>query len=267
MPMATRVSRVEVPRWGTMVALSSSRRPGWTSGSCSNTSSPAAPSSPAARAAARAASSTIGPLAVLTRTAVGFMRASSLGPDQVAGRRRQAGVDGDEVGLGQQLVQLPPGHAEGGLLVGRQPVTGGVEHRHPEPGGPPGHRPPDPAEPDHPEGLAVDLEPEEELRPPDPGPPGPQEPVPVGDPPGRGQQQRPGQVGGGLGDHVGGVGGQHAPGRAGVQVEVVEPDGVVGHHPPAPGRPGPAARRRPGRSAWPAARPCPRPGPAARPGA
>jgi hypothetical protein len=154
-----------------------------------------------------------------------------LGPDQVLGGRRQPGVDAHEVGLGQQLVQLAPGHAQGGLAVAVQPPAGGVEDRHAEPGGPPGHRLADAAQADHPQGLAVDLEAEEELRPPDPRLLGPQVPVPLGDPPGRGQQQRPGQVGGGLGDHVGGVGGQHPPGRARLQVEVVVADGEVGHHP------------------------------------
>ena len=48
--------------------------------------------------AARAGRSTIGPRAVLTRTAVGFIRASAAGVDQAARLRRQRAVDGDDVG-------------------------------------------------------------------------------------------------------------------------------------------------------------------------
>jgi hypothetical protein len=140
-------------------------------------------------------------------------------------------MDGHEVGLREQVVELAPGDAEGGLGVLRHPVAGVVEHRHAEAGRAPGDRPADPAQPEHPERLAVDLPAEEELRPPDPRPRRPEEPVALGDPPGGGQQQRPGQVGGGLGDHVGGVGGQHPPCGAGVQVDVVVADGIVGRHP------------------------------------
>ena len=75
---------------------------------------------PSRRAAARAASSTIGPLAVLTSTAVGFIRGELAGAEQMAGGRGGAGVDGDEVGLGQQLSRSAPGDAEALLAAGRR---------------------------------------------------------------------------------------------------------------------------------------------------
>ena len=77
-PCAARAVVVAEPMWGTTSRLGASRS-GWSggSGSGSVTSRPAPPRRPSCRAAASASWSTIGPRAVLTRIAVGFMRASA----------------------------------------------------------------------------------------------------------------------------------------------------------------------------------------------
>ena len=57
------------------------------------------------------------------------------------------------------------------------------------------------------------------------------EAVALGHPPGYGQHQGQGQIGGGVGEHVRGVGHGHAPGGGRVQVDVVVAHRVVGHDP------------------------------------
>ena len=65
--------------------------------------------------------STTGPRDVLTRTAVGFMRAQRRGVDEVARLGGQVDVEADEVGLAQELVHLDAARAELGLVLGRRP--------------------------------------------------------------------------------------------------------------------------------------------------
>jgi hypothetical protein len=74
------VARVLEAMCGVSTALSSASRPARTFGSSSYTSSPAAASRPSRSAAASASSSTTPPRAMLTSTAVGFIRASSAAP-------------------------------------------------------------------------------------------------------------------------------------------------------------------------------------------
>src|SRR5205823_256657 len=75
-PIATRVSCVALPRWGSNTTFSMVRSSGDTWGSRSNTSRAAPAIRRVLSAATSAASSTISPRAVLIRNAVGFMSAS-----------------------------------------------------------------------------------------------------------------------------------------------------------------------------------------------
>jgi len=157
--------------------------------------------------------------------------------DQVAGLRAQRHVQRHHVRFGQQRVQVPPGDPQLALTGGLQAMGGGVEDGHAEPGRAARHRLADAAEADDAERPPPQLHPEQELRRPDPRPPRPQPPVTLGDPPPTRQQQRPGQVGGRLGEHVGSIGDSDAPAAALGHVHVVVADRVVGHHPQLrPGR-------------------------------
>ena len=165
--------------------------------------------------------------AVLTRTAVGFMRP--------AARPDQAPVAGDSpvwtvtksasASRSSSSRQATRGRPRRRAAAGSRRCRA----RHGETGGPPGHARPIRPRPITPRVLLWTSNPRwnsgprsRAARPAGTGPPR--------RPAGAEAQQRPGQVGGGLGDDVGGLAAS-TPGRAGVEVEVVVADGVVGHHP------------------------------------
>ncbi len=148
--------------------------------------------------------------------------------EEVVGFGGQRHVNGYEVCFGQQHVELPVVGAQ--LALDRLGLADRVvvEHLHPEPSGSPGHRLPDPPETDDSEGLAVDILTHHHQRTPDPRCAGPEETIPFGDTTGGSHEERPGQVGGGLGQHIGRVGGENASPGALTDVDVVEPHRVVG---------------------------------------
>ena len=147
-------------------------------------------------------------------------------PDEAEGLGVLRQVDGDEVGGGHQLLQPhqidahvlgPVGRDEG--VVGHQPHAEGQR--------PLGHQGPDPAQADHAQGLAVQL---------DALPLGAlplpchQGGVGLGDVPGLGQQQGHGLLGGREDVGLGGVDHHHPPLGGRGHVHVVEPDAGPAHH-------------------------------------
>ncbi len=81
-------------------------------------------------AAASAASSTTAPRAVLTRTAVGFIRSNAAAPSRPRRPLGQGRVDRDVVGLGQQLVEPHEAHAL--VVTVRLRDRRRAQHLHPE---------------------------------------------------------------------------------------------------------------------------------------
>ena len=182
-------------RCGGRRAGSAPRSSGWSAGSGSGsvTSSAAPAIARSCSARSSAAGSTIGPRAVLTSSAVGFMRASAGLVDQVAGLGRQRAVQRHEVRALEQLLERYAARARA------------VEDLHPEALRPPRDRLADAAEADDAERraghlgaeVAVGLE---------------RHPLALahvalalGQPAGERQQQREGEVGGRVGEHVGRV--------------------------------------------------------------
>ena len=96
---------------------------GGPAGSCSNTSSPAPAIAPRASASTSAASSTIGPRAVLIRTAERFMRPNCVGVDEVMRVGVVRAVDRHDIARREQLVELEPLGAE---LGARPPASTGT---------------------------------------------------------------------------------------------------------------------------------------------
>ena len=107
------------------------------------------------------------------------------------------------------------------------------EHAHVEAPRPFGHLTADAPEADDAQRGVVDVRPEQQQR--SPGQPAARANVVValGQPPGRGHQQRPGEVGRRLGQHARRIADRDAAARAGGHVDVVEADGEVADHPEA----------------------------------
>ncbi len=200
-------------------------------GSASKTSRPAPARRPEVSAAQSAASSISPPRAVLIRKAPWLHQRELAPPDQMARLRRERGVQRDDVGFAQQLVQGHELDAGGG---GERPIGDriGGQQPHLERGRPPRHRLADPAEPDDPQAAAP--EPRMEAAAPAPG----------GDPgvvrqkldrePDR---EREGVVGHALVVGAEGHCHGHAMAGRGVDVDPVVADAEAGDH-PQPGRRG-----------------------------
>ena len=158
-PALSWASTVEAPRWGATTTegeleqrrLGASapwrtrrdRRPGHV---------------PSRMASASASSSTMPPRAVLMMRRPGLALASRSAPDEARRSRVSSGVDGDEVGLGHQLLEAraartPMGRARSATRRGRRPTSS-----HAEGEGPLGDQRADPAEADDAERLAVQLD-------------------------------------------------------------------------------------------------------------
>ena len=103
-----------------------------------------------------------------------------------------------------------------------------VQDLHPEPGAPAGHRPADPAVADHPERGAVDVLAEVLVDGPAVPSTAAQVALALAEETGCRQDQREGQVGGGVVEHARRVADGHAGGRGRLQVDVVVADGDVG---------------------------------------
>src|SRR5262249_35580499 len=142
----------------------------------------------------------------------------------------QVGVDGDEVRLAQQRVEvhLPcPQFALGGGV----PVHVVVEDVHvPAAAAAPGQGKADAAHADDPEGAAGQVLAEVPQRLPGLPPAGEGIRVPLDDAAGGGDEQAEGHVGGGVGEHAGGVAHGDAALGGRRHVDVVEADGEVADH-------------------------------------
>src|SRR5258708_5773958 len=103
--------------------------------------------------------------------------------------RGEVGVDGNEVGLAEQVCEVAILRLEFLLNLGGRPVDVMVADAHGEAAGTAGHSLPDPAEAHYAEGLVVDVLTQHHEWPPGPGDTGAEETVPFGDPPGRGHHQ------------------------------------------------------------------------------
>lgn len=142
---------VALPTCGSSTALSSLRSSSGTSGSSSYTSSPAPSSAPDGSASTRARVSTTSPRAVLTRNAPGFIRASRaassrcrFGPPPGTCTDTMSAVSSTS---SNAVEPAGPAHARIDRVV--------VDDRHLEAEqGAAGHRLPDPAHADDPEGAA-----------------------------------------------------------------------------------------------------------------
>ena len=203
---------------------------------------------PSRKASARAAWSTTGPRDVLTSTAVGFIQASGLGVDQVPRHRAQVDVERHEVALGEQALERQVRRAErsASTVVG-QLLDVVVQDLHAEALRPARDGLPDPPEPDDADRRAMDVRPEQQQRTPRLPAAAADVAVALGQPAGGGHQQRPGEVGGRLGQDARRVADRDTAPRAGGDVDVVEADGVVADDPERPARPRRGTRRRPGR--------------------
>ena len=186
---------------------------------------------PPRSASTSAASSTSAPRAVLTSTAVGFMRASAaasmrwrLSSLSGACRLTKSAVDSSSSSAtcGRRSAASASGSA---MAVGvRRPACRSRgPARPPRCRWPPGRRSRASLRPRP--GRAAGSVPRPATR------RSRDQPLALAQAPGRGQQQGEGQVGGGIGQHAGRVGQHHAPGRRRGHVHVVEADGQVGHHP------------------------------------
>ncbi len=147
--------------------------------------------------------------------------------EQMVRLGREVRVDRDEVGLGEQVVELEASGAGLRLDVGRERGRVAVDHAHPEPLRTARDRLSDPSEADDADRLVVHVLAEHHQRPPDPRGPRAEEALALADAPRGGHQQRERGVGRGLGQDVGCVRGQHAGGGARRDIDVVEPHGVV----------------------------------------
>ena len=130
-------------------------------------------------------------------------------------------MERDEVRLAEQGRQVGPGRAQ--LALGRR-VRGHrilVEDPHPEALGPPGHRAADPAEADHAQGLAVHVAAQQQHVLPMLEAAVTQVAVGLDHAAGGGHQERPREIGGGIGQHVGGIGDHDPAPGAGRDVDVV----------------------------------------------
>lgn len=131
----------------------------------------------------------------------------------------------DDVGRGEEVVQVDPA-AEVTVVV----AAGVVDDTHAERGGPRCHRLADVPHAHDSELLALKTGAEHETDVPRPRLAGTHQPVAFGHPARDVEQQGHGQVGRGVDEHAGGVGGDGAVARDGDDVEVVVADRGIGDH-------------------------------------
>ncbi len=219
-PALSCASRVLAPRCGVTTTTSSPNSGDSVVGSVSNTSSAAPAMTPSRMASASAASSTMPPRATLITRSVGLALSSRSRPIRpvVSARLRQ--VDGEEVGLGDDLVERHQLDAElAGPVGGHERVVG--DEAHPEAAGPVGDELADAPEPDDAERLVGQLDALPAAALPAPGD---ERRVGLGDVAGLGEQQRHRVLGGRDDVALRGVDDHHAAPRGRLDVDVVETD-------------------------------------------
>jgi len=138
-------------------------------------------------------------------------------------------MEGDEVRLAEQILQVPVLRCEFLLDLGGWPAGVVIEDAHGEPAGTAGQGLPDSAEAHDAEGLVMDVLTQHHERPPDPRGTGAEETVAFCDTPGRRHHQGKRGVRSSLGQDLRGVGGKDSMPCAGVHIDVVEAHGVVRH--------------------------------------
>ncbi len=131
---------------------------------------------------------------------------------------REGNVEGDDVGLREEPVERE-------LLVRARPA--GVDDAHAERLREPGDLPADTAEAHDPERLPGETLAQHERRRERPLVSPADEPVPLHHAPEQGEHERDRQLGGRLGEHIGGIGDHDAPPRCFGQVDAVIPDSEV----------------------------------------
>ena len=185
---------------------------------------------PSRRASASASWSMTGPRDVLTSTAVGFIaaRVRTLIRCRVSAvRLTWSEMKSLRSSSSSRVTNLAPSGADD--LV-RHALDVVVQDRHPEPLGTPRHGLADPPEADDPERRSVDVRTQQQQRTPRP-------PLAVADvsialrqPTCGRHQQRPGEIGGGLGQDARRVADRDPAPGAGRDIDVVEADRVVADH-------------------------------------
>ena len=153
------------------------------------------------------------------------------GVDEVVRVGVVGAVDRHDVARRQQVVELEPLCVEMGRDLGCDRAAVVVHDLHPERPRPRRQRLADPTHPDDSELAALDAGAEHHEHPPRPRLTGPDQPFPLRQPARDHQDQRHRQVGGGVGEHARRVGHDHAPARAGGDVDVVESDRDIGDDP------------------------------------
>jgi hypothetical protein len=132
-------------------------------------------------------------------------------------------VECDVIGLGQESGQGDAPRS-GRLLQRRVPFPVGIDHVEPEAAGPQTHRRSDPPRPHDPQGFPAQIAAQEKHRSPGAEAPPAQEPLRLREPAGGGEQERPGEVGDGVGQDPGRVADRDRPNGRGGEIDVVEAD-------------------------------------------
>lgn len=136
-------------------------------------------------------------------------------------------MERDEVALGNELVERNVARAELALVFGEGAIALCIENTHAESLGPTRHGAADATEADDAERRASDTRAEKLRRcPASPGS-GTGKLVGFDDAPRRGEQERHAEIGGGVGEHAGGVGDEDAATATGIEIDVVHADGIV----------------------------------------
>lgn len=138
---------------------------------------------------------------------------------------RQRRVEADHVTRCEQLVEVQPDCLERGRV--RRVVAREVGDLHAEGAAAGGDARADPTEADDPEPAAAQVVADHEVEAPRPGTPGPDQPLPLAQPPAGGEDQGEGEVGGRVVEDARRVGDDDPAPRAGGEVDVVEADGDV----------------------------------------
>ena len=151
------------------------------------------------------------------------------GADEVAGFGGKGNVEADVVGLAEEIF---PGHAasaEFGFEFGREGGGVGIEDVHGKPSAAAGDGLSDAAHAEDAESAVVDVLADKEVDEPFAPFAGVNEGVALDDTAGRGHEEGEGEVGGGFGEDVGGIGDEDAAGGGGRDVDIVVADGDIGN--------------------------------------
>lgn len=151
------------------------------------------------------------------------------GADEVAGFRGQRDMEADVVGFAKQLFLGHAAGAEFGFEFGREWGGVGIEDVHGETASAAGDGLSDAAHAEDAESAVVDVLADKEVDEPFAPFAGVNEGVALDDTAGRGHEEGEGEVGGGFGEDVGGIGDEDAAGGGGRDVDIVVADGDIGN--------------------------------------